>query len=59
MPIVNPPYKPSWVDRFIDWIDELPLLTWPWKPGAFRNFLSAVFLPMLLWIALELASRYL
>ena len=32
--------------------------TWPWKPGAFRNLLSAVFLPMLLWILQELVSRY-
>jgi hypothetical protein len=33
--------------------------TWPRKPGAFRNLLSAVFLPMLLWILQELVSRYL
>jgi hypothetical protein len=32
--------------------------TWPWKPGAFRNLLSAVFLPMLLWLFQEIASRY-
>lgn len=32
--------------------------TWPWAPGGLRNFLSAVFLPMLLWLAQELASRY-
>ena len=34
-------------------IEKIP--TWPWNPGTFRNFLSAVFLPMGLW----LTQRYL
>lgn len=28
-------------------IERIP--TWPWNPGTFRNFLSAVFLPLGLW----------
>jgi hypothetical protein len=30
-----------------DQIERVP--TWPWNPGTFRNFLSAVFLPLGLW----------
>jgi hypothetical protein len=40
--------------------DELKSLpTWPWAAGAFRNFLSAVLLPMLLWAAQIFLSRFL
>ena len=31
--------------------------TWPWPPGMIRSFLSAIFLPMLLWIIQEFVSR--
>ncbi len=33
--------------------------TWPWAPGTFRNFLTAVLIPMLLWLAQTLAARFL
>jgi hypothetical protein len=33
--------------RMREQIEKIP--TWPWTPGTFRNFLSAVFLPMGLW----------
>ncbi len=29
-------------------IEKVP--TWPWSPGSLRNFLSAVFLPLVLWL---------
>ncbi len=32
--------------------------TWPWATGAFRNFLSAILLPMVLWVLQTLVSRY-
>lgn len=33
--------------------------TWPWAPGTFRIFLSAIFLPMLLWaLQLVLARNF-
>ncbi|MEX2144154.1 MAG: hypothetical protein WD740_06125 [Anaerolineales bacterium] len=31
--------------------------TWPWNPGALRNFLSAVFLPLGLWALQQVLSR--
>ncbi|NIM92118.1 MAG: hypothetical protein GTO18_00165 [Anaerolineales bacterium] len=27
------------------------LATWPWSPGAFRNLMLALFIPILIWIA--------
>ncbi len=36
-------------------VRKLP--TWPWTPGTFRTFLSAVFIPMLLWAAQQVLSR--
>lgn len=36
-------------------IERIP--TWPWGPGAFRNFLSAVFLPLGLWLVQQLLVR--
>jgi hypothetical protein len=33
--------------------------TWPWDPGTFRNFLSAVFLPILLFIIQQFLVGYL
>lgn len=35
------------------------ITTWPWAAGAFRNFLSAVLLPMVLWLLQTLAGRFL
>jgi len=40
------------INKVRDQLASVP--TWPWAAGTFRNFLSAVFLPMLLW-ALQLA----
>lgn len=39
--------------RMREQIEKVP--TWPWNPGTLRNFLSAIFLPMGLW----LVQRYL
>jgi hypothetical protein len=33
--------------------------TWPWAPGSFRNFLSAVLLPMIIWGMQIFLSRFL
>lgn len=33
--------------------------TWPWATGSFRNFLSAILIPMMLWLLQTLASRFL
>ncbi|MCW5876874.1 MAG: hypothetical protein KIS85_08325 [Anaerolineales bacterium] len=33
--------------------------TWPWAPGALRNFLSAVLLPMVLWGMQVVLERFL
>lgn len=33
--------------------------TWPWATGSFRNFLSAILLPMVLWVLQTLVGRYL
>jgi uncharacterized membrane protein (DUF485 family) len=40
-----------------DQLKSIP--TWPWATGTFRSFLSAIFLPMVLWVLQTLASRYL
>jgi hypothetical protein len=36
-------------------IERVP--TWPWNPGTFRNFLSAVFLPLGLWALQQVLVR--
>lgn len=38
-----------------DRLNAIP--TWPWNPGTFRNFLSAVFLPLGLWAIQQLLAR--
>lgn len=43
--------------RMREQIEKIP--TWPWNPGAFRNFLSAVFLPLGLWALQRLLSNLL
>ena len=40
-----------------DQLKSIP--TWPWATGTLHSFLSAVFLPMVLWVLQTLASRYL
>jgi hypothetical protein len=40
-----------------DMLKTIP--TWPWAAGAFRNFLSAILLPMVLWVLQTLVGRYL
>lgn len=40
--------------RMREQIQNVP--TWPWNPGTFRNFLSAVFLPMGIWFAQRFLS---
>ncbi len=41
--------------RVNEQVKKIP--TWPWAPGVFRNFLSAIFLPMFLWVIQELVPR--
>jgi hypothetical protein len=36
-------------------IERIP--TWPWSPGTLRNFLSAVFLPLGLWLLQQMLVR--
>ncbi|MEX1072002.1 MAG: hypothetical protein WEC37_05185 [Anaerolineales bacterium] len=31
---------------------------WPWQPGAFRNFASAILLPLLIWLAQRILTQY-
>jgi hypothetical protein len=38
-------------------IEKVP--TWPWNPGTLRSFLSAVFLPLGIWLLQQLLSRFL
>lgn len=33
--------------------------TWPWETGAFRGFLTAIMLPLLVWLAEQLIGRWL
>lgn len=33
--------------------------TWPWQPATIRVFLSAVFLPILLWAIQQVLDRFL
>jgi len=33
--------------------------TWPWGPGTLRSFITALLLPIVLWVAQQLISRYL
>jgi hypothetical protein len=35
------------------------LSTWPWRPGTFTRMLSAIFLPILLWLLREVLGRFL
>lgn len=37
--------------------DLLRIPTWPWRPGTFRTFLTAVVVPLLLWITQQLLAR--
>ncbi len=43
--------------RMREEIQKVP--TWPWNPGTLRGFLSAVFLPLGLWIAQQVLARFL
>ena len=38
-------------------IEKVP--TWPWNAGTLRGFLSAVFLPLGIWLAQKIISRFL
>ena len=38
-------------------IEKVP--TWPWNPGTLRGFLSAVFLPLGIWLTQQILSRFL
>jgi len=39
-----------------DVVSKLP--TWPWSPGTFRGFASAVLLPIVIWVVLRLLERF-
>ncbi len=43
--------------RMREQIEKVP--TWPWNPGTLRSFLSAVFLPLGIWLLQQLLSRFL
>jgi hypothetical protein len=43
--------------RMREQIEKIP--TWPWNPGTFRNFLSAVFLPLGLWALQRFLANFL
>jgi hypothetical protein len=42
---------------------ELTLLekasTWPWETGSFRGFMTAIMLPLVVWVVEQLISRWL
>ena len=31
--------------------------TWPWRPATFRSFVSAIFLPIVIWLIQELLGK--
>ncbi len=39
-----------------NFIDKIP--TWPWQPTTMRGFLSAMLLPILIWIVQQVLSRF-
>ena len=43
--------------RMREQIEKVP--TWPWNAGTLRGFLSAVFLPLGIWLAQQIISRFL
>lgn len=43
--------------RMREQIEKVP--TWPWNPGTLRSFLSAVFLPLGVWLLQQVLSRFL
>lgn len=45
------------VERDKDLVDKIP--TWPWRPATIRVFLSAVFLPIFLWLIQQVLDRFL
>jgi hypothetical protein len=45
------------VEREKDLVDKIP--TWPWRPATLRVFLSAVFLPIFLWLIQQILDRVL
>ena len=55
LPVVESAMESLYKER--DQLRGIP--TWPWAAGAFRNFLSAVLLPMLLWFLQVVLSRFL
>ena len=55
LPVVESAMESLYKER--DQLRGIP--TWPWAAGAFRNFLSAVLLPMLLWFLQIVLSRLL
>ena len=42
------------LDRVKNQIRDIP--TWPWRAGTLRNFLTAVFVPMMLWVLQQVGS---
>jgi hypothetical protein len=43
--------------RMREQIEKVP--TWPWNAGTLRGFLSAVFLPLGIWLTQQILSRFL
>lgn len=38
------------------YIEKIP--TWPWQPATMRGFISAMLLPLLIWIAQQILARF-
>jgi len=46
--IPKPPYPPSWIDRLIAWIDDLPMPAWAFY--ALVTLLTALLANIFLWL---------
>jgi hypothetical protein len=42
--------------RLRDELEKVP--TWPWRPGSFRTFLTAVLLPIVVWVTQEILTEF-
>ena len=69
---ISEPYRPSWVNVLNESFERLPgptwlaylaaiaagvAFTWPWSTGALARFLSAVLLPIGLWLITRFLER--
>lgn len=45
------------IERQIAFVERIP--TWPWQPGTMRAFLSAMLLPIAIWVIQQILARFL